>query len=1054
MALGKCLLCHIPQSDETLEGMIRFVKYPPSHTTDAGFQVLCANTIAPVVISANNMTDYEIINKADLKNNYGTGSEVMDALSRCRSLFSRVGKEWNDSSIQEKEYFLVKEFERHLKMVQDSGICGKDSSIQEKEYFLVKEFERHLKMVQDSGICGKNQDSASTLKRKVRDACELLPKFELNYQPCGKKVKMESDSAGLPNIHSSENDSQTQHHQSTYYTNSSSERLSNQDRWDQHYKALVSYVEKSGHARVPYRFTQNPSLGHWVNGQRMNYKKFLNDSSSSSMTKDQIDLFNEVGFEWDLSPQTWEERYEQLVKFVKENGHAQVPNTFPQNRPLGHWVTKQRTNYKKFQKGIPSIITKDHIDLLNKVGFEWASCAEKYWEKTYNELVQFVKVNEHARVPNKFAENPSLGRWVMDQRKSYKKSLHNKSSSSMTGDRIELLNKVGFEWDLSPQTWKERYEQLLSFIKENGHAQVPHTFPQNISLGHWVANQRINFKKFQKNMPSSITQDQIDLLNTVGFEWVVRKENYWEKSYDELVEFVREKGHARVPRNFPQNIRLGNWVQKQRLNYKKLQKGESFSLTKNRVELLEKVGFEWVCSPLPWESFYEQLASFLKENGHTRVPEKYSQNRRLGKFVIHQRQNYKKFQSGDISAMTENQILLLNKINFEWDCSAPPWGKRYEELVAFVKDFGHARVPKAFLAQPSLGKWVSTQRTNYKKLHNGEASSMTKDRIELLEKVGFEWSGQAPTRSNIKLWDDWYKELVIFFKENGHANVPNMHKVPLGKWVCDQRKDYKKIHEGDSSSLTENQILLLNKVDFDWRYTVIPWEKRYEELVNFVERNGHAQVPTSFPHFSLGKWVSTQRNNYEKLQNGESSVMTKDQIELLEKVSFEWDGLVKLCPVKLWDERYIELVSFFEENGHAKVPLRFPKNPSLGKWVYAQRQNYKKIQNGDSSSSLTENKILLLNKVDFDWGYEKIPWEKMYEDLLNFVKENGHVRVPRSYPKNLSLGKWVSYQRTSYRRFQIGEVSSMTDDRMKLLKKAGIEWNSLHNTWDDQARVW
>ena len=82
-ALGKCLLCHVPQSDETLEGMVRFVTYPSNHTPDGDVRVLRAEDITPLVISANNMTNYKIINKSDLKNKNGTSKNIMDALSYC-----------------------------------------------------------------------------------------------------------------------------------------------------------------------------------------------------------------------------------------------------------------------------------------------------------------------------------------------------------------------------------------------------------------------------------------------------------------------------------------------------------------------------------------------------------------------------------------------------------------------------------------------------------------------------------------------------------------------------------------------------------------------------------------------------------------------------------------------------------------------------------------------------------------------------------------------------------------------------------------------------------
>jgi len=68
--------------------------------------------------------------------------------------------------------------------------------------------------------------------------------------------------------------------------------------------------------------------------------------------------------------------------------------------------------------------------------------------KSYKELVTFVTGFGHARVPQQFPLNPLLGRWVTTQRQSYKKYLKGDSSSKMTEERIQLLEKVGFEWVL------------------------------------------------------------------------------------------------------------------------------------------------------------------------------------------------------------------------------------------------------------------------------------------------------------------------------------------------------------------------------------------------------------------------------------------------------------------------------------------------------------------------------------------------------------------------------------------------------------------------------
>jgi hypothetical protein len=54
-------------------------------------------------------------------------------------------------------------------------------------------------------------------------------------------------------------------------------------------------------------------------------------------------------------------------------------------------------------------------------------------------------------------------------------------------------------------------------------------------------------------------------------------------------------------------------------------------------------------------------------------------------------------------------------------------------------EFGHCVVPNKYSAKPKLGKWVSTQRTNYKLYQEGKPSAMTAERIRELESVEFKW---------------------------------------------------------------------------------------------------------------------------------------------------------------------------------------------------------------------------------------------------------------------------------------------------------------------------
>ena len=74
------------------------------------------------------------------------------------------------------------------------------------------------------------------------------------------------------------------------------------------------------------------------------------------------------------------------------------------------------------------------------------------------------------------------------------------------------------------------------------------------------------------------------------------------------------------------------------------------------------------------------------------------------------------------------------------------WDTKFNELVAY-KDAhgGSCNVPtQGYAENPQLGTWANTQRTQYKKFQQDPStSSMTQERIERLESIGFEWNGRS-----------------------------------------------------------------------------------------------------------------------------------------------------------------------------------------------------------------------------------------------------------------------------------------------------------------------
>ena len=75
-----------------------------------------------------------------------------------------------------------------------------------------------------------------------------------------------------------------------------------------------------------------------------------------------------VGAE-DFFPPSWEELFEDLYEFQKENGHFEAPSDDPDFDELIQFVKSQREAYQKRRK---SALQIEHEELLDKIGFIWS----------------------------------------------------------------------------------------------------------------------------------------------------------------------------------------------------------------------------------------------------------------------------------------------------------------------------------------------------------------------------------------------------------------------------------------------------------------------------------------------------------------------------------------------------------------------------------------------------------------------------------------------------------------------------------------------------------
>jgi len=159
------------------------------------------------------------------------------------------------------------------------------------------------------------------------------------------------------------------------------------------------------------------------------------------------------------------------------------------------------------------------------------------WRENFHDLLEFRKMHSHCLVPRNYNRTNGLGGWVKRQRYKYK--LHKQGKkSSMTNERIKILESIGFVWDSYEEIWQTRIKQLTGYKKEFGHCAVPSSYTYNPQLAIWVKCQRRQYRRFTEGNRSSMTVKRIETLNKLKFEWKVKLNNAKDRKKDAVVEMT------------------------------------------------------------------------------------------------------------------------------------------------------------------------------------------------------------------------------------------------------------------------------------------------------------------------------------------------------------------------------------------------------------------------------------------------------------------------------------------------------------------------------------
>jgi hypothetical protein len=396
---------------------------------------------------------------------------------------------------------------------------------------------------------------------------------------------------------------------------------------------------------------------------------------------------------------SWDEWYGMLRAYRQQAGDCNVP--FAANG-LGRWVAVQRQ--------AKTYLNRDRTLRLDELSFDWDP-HETAWHRAYQLLLKFKQENGHCRVPARLTlGGVKLGQWLSVQRAS---------AEQMSDDRKQLLDSLGFEWDVHAAMFDSGLQALKSFLRREGHANPPARQVENeYQLGTWVNRIRTH--------RAELSADAIDKLDSLGFVWDPY-EVQWQFGLLQFKKYAGTFSERRVPLAFvtPDGFALGSWIGTQRRSRE--------TLSPVRLLALEEANFNWSGRTDAWDDWFALLVSYKAQFGDCLVPAKFEINgSRLGGWVRELRLR--------ADSIPEPRKVQLDALGFVWDVAEHEFQVGLAHLREYKAHHGDCLVPNLYQTDNGfkLGTWVANRRKRCEILSASHRAQ--------LNFLGFAWDAKRGPR--------------------------------------------------------------------------------------------------------------------------------------------------------------------------------------------------------------------------------------------------------------------------------------------------------------------
>jgi hypothetical protein len=218
--------------------------------------------------------------------------------------------------------------------------------------------------------------------------------------------------------------------------------------WSRMFEKLVQYNSENPKnvyisIRVPHhRLIEDSKFRSWLDRQYEFWKDYKFGSNDILDTRHRR-LASLGGFP-SLQSQNWDIMVDQLLDYKKKHGNVKVPPVYHENIKLGKWVSRCKTQYRRFKRtnrkegNLERMISLENIGLVDEI-----MKGEDSWDDMFDRLIDFKKKYGHTKVPYRYEEIPKLGHWVSQCRSNYRKFINSKIAfKKVNPERMKRLKSV------------------------------------------------------------------------------------------------------------------------------------------------------------------------------------------------------------------------------------------------------------------------------------------------------------------------------------------------------------------------------------------------------------------------------------------------------------------------------------------------------------------------------------------------------------------------------------------------------------------------------------